>query len=264
MSADEGAALSRAGDPSADVVDDQITAADELFELLTATDTFESFLQELAVLAAREVGGDLSCGITARTDRRPVTVASSDAFAAQLDEMQYADGIGPCMHAMNSGDVVQIDDLADDERWGAYRSDAYAHGVRSSLSMPIGANGQIVGALNLYSTEPRGFNEKQQTGAARFADRAAGALSVAARMSAQTRLSEQLQQALESRAVIDQAIGVIMAQRRCSAEQAFAVLRSASQNRNMKLRTVAAGIVGSLQQHAPHDGHVDRAGPAAQ
>jgi GAF domain-containing protein len=264
MSADEGAALSRADNPLTDAVGDHLTAADELFELLTATDTFESFLQELAVLAAREVGGELSCGITARSDRHPLTVASSDALAAQLDEMQYADGIGPCMHAMNSGEVVQIDDLASDERWGAYRSDAYAHGLRSSLSMPIGANGQIVGALNLYSTEPRAFTAEHRTRAARFADRAAGALSVATRMAAQVRLSEQLRQALESRAVIDQAIGVIMAQQRCSAEQAFAVLRSASQNRNIKLRTVAAGIVGSLQQHAPHDGHVDGAGPPAQ
>jgi GAF domain-containing protein len=168
------------------------------------------------------------------------------------------------MHAMNSGEVVQIDDLASDERWGAYRSDAYAHGLRSSLSMPIGANGQIVGALNLYSTEPRAFTAEHRTRAARVADRAAGALSVATRMAAQVRLSEQLRQALESRAVIDQAIGVIMAQQRCSAQQAFAVLRSASQNRNIKLRTVATGIVGSLQQHAPHDGHPDGTGPAAQ
>jgi GAF domain-containing protein len=264
MSADERAVLGRAASPVGGVFDDHLTAADELFELLTGTDTFESFLKELAVLAAREVGGELSCGITARSDRHPLTVASSDTLAAQLDEMQYADGIGPCMHAMNTGEVVQIDDLADDERWGVYRSDAYAHGLRSSLSMPVGANGQIVGALNLYSTEPRTFTEKHRKRAARFADRGAGALSVAARISAQTRLSEQLRQAMESRAVIDQAIGAIMAQRRCSAEQAFAVLRAASQNRNIKLRTVAAGIVGSLQQHAPHNDHPDATGPAAQ
>jgi GAF domain-containing protein len=232
--------------------DERVGAADELYELLTATDTFEAFLLELAVLAAREVGGELSCGITARPDQRPATVASSDTLAGRLDELQYADGIGPCMHALNTGEVVQIDDLAADERWGVYRSDAYAHGLRSSLSMPIGANGQIVGALNLYSTAPRGFTDGHRRRAARFADRAAGALSVAARISAQTRLSMQLQQALESRAVIDQAIGVVMAQRRCSPEQAFAVLRAASQNRNIKLRVVATGIVSSLQHQAPH------------
>jgi GAF domain-containing protein len=190
-------------------------------------------------------------------------VASSDVLAAELDEMQYADGIGPCMHAMNTGEVVQIDDLADDERWGAYRSDAYAHGLRSSLSMPIGSNGQIVGALNLYSTEPRNFTEEHRKRAARFADRAAGALTVAARMAAQVELSEQLRQALESRAVIDQAIGAIMTQQRCGAEQAFAVLRATSQNRNIKLRTVAAEIVASIQQHAPHH-HSDGTGPVGR
>jgi AmiR/NasT family two-component response regulator len=84
-------------------------------------------------------------------------------------------------------------------------------------------------------------------------------------MAAQTRLSDQLRQALESRAVIDQAIGAIMTQQRCSAEQAFAVLRATSQNRNIKLRTVAADIVASIQQHAPHqhpdDGHPDDGHP---
>ena len=252
MSADEGAADLRAAESQESVFEDQISAADELFELLTSTDTFEAFLQELAVLAARGVGGDLSCGITARSDRRLVTVASSDALAARLDEMQYADEIGPCMHALNTGEVVQIEDLASDERWGAYRSDAYAHGLRSSLSVPIGTNGQVIGALNLYSTEPRSFTADHRRRAGHFADRAAGALIVAARMAAHVRLSEQLKQALESRAVIDQAIGAIMTQRRCSSEQAFAVLRATSQNRNVKLRTVAAGIVASLQLQAPH------------
>jgi hypothetical protein len=126
MSASDGASGSGASTHSHD---QRVGAADELYELLTATDTFEAFLQELAVLAAREVGGELSCGITARPDQRPATVASSDTLAGRLDKLQYADGIGPCMHALNTGEVVQIDDLADDGRWGVYPSDAYAHGL---------------------------------------------------------------------------------------------------------------------------------------
>jgi AmiR/NasT family two-component response regulator len=82
-------------------------------------------------------------------------------------------------------------------------------------------------------------------------------------MAAQVELSEQLKQALESRAVIDQAIGAIMTQQRCGAEQAFAVLRATSQNRNIKLRTVAAEIVASIQQHAPHH-HSDGTGPVGR
>jgi GAF domain-containing protein len=88
--------------------------------------------------------------------------------------MQYADGVGPRMHAMNTGEVVVIEDLANDDWWSAYRSNAYAHGLRSSLSLPIGTNGQIIGALNLYSTEPRTFTAEHQRRAARLADRAAG------------------------------------------------------------------------------------------
>lgn len=257
MCASDGGSFDGASSPP---VDERTGAAEELFELLTATDTFESFLQELSVLAAREVGGELSCGITARSYRRPVTVASSDELAARLDEMQYADGIGPCMHALNTGEIVQIDDMASDDRWGAYRSDAYAHGLRSSLSVPIGSTGQIVGALNLYSTEPRTFTAEHRRRAVRFADRAAGALTVAHRIAVQAQLSEQLQQALESRAVIDQAIGVIIAQQRCSPAQAFAVMRAASQNQNVKVRTIATGIVSALQQQVPHH-RPDGSGP---
>ena len=114
-------------------------AAAELQQLLLATDDIDEFLQELAHLAAKVLPEDLSCGITMRRDHRAITVASSDIRACQVDEIQYGHDHGPCLHALGTGEVVVVDDLADDERWGGYQMPALGHGVRSSLSLPLHA-----------------------------------------------------------------------------------------------------------------------------
>jgi hypothetical protein len=98
--------------------------AAELFQLLLSTDSLDEFLQELAVLAAVRVEDQLSCGITIRMDHHPITVAASDGFAADPDEQQYTHGHGPCLHAMNTGERVQITNL---DRWGSYGAHALAH-----------------------------------------------------------------------------------------------------------------------------------------
>ena len=87
-------------------------------------------------------------------NERVRTVASSDALAAAADEVQYARGEGPCLEAMRTGQVVDVPDLAVDDRWGDYRTFVLAQGVRAVLSTPLGVNGQFFGALNLYSTRP--------------------------------------------------------------------------------------------------------------
>jgi hypothetical protein len=167
-------------------------------------------------------------------------VASSDADAAQIDELQYGLDHGPCLTALRTGELVRIDDLASDQRWGEYAVRALARGVRSSLSMPLTAQGRTAGALNVYSGRPRLFGEAQTRLAGRFTQDAAVAAGIAARLAARAELTGQLRAWLASRAVIDQAIGVIMAEQRCTATGAFAILRAASRNRNVKLRQVAS------------------------
>ncbi len=225
-----------------------LTATAELQELLLATDNVEDFLQDLAVLAARSVAQGLSCGITLKRDGRPHTVANSDDRAARCDEIQYGQGAGPCLDAMHTQEIILVDDLVEEERWGEYRTFVLAHGVRSSLSLPLSDG--TPGALNFYATQPRAFGETEREFAQRFAAEASRALALAHRMARQGELTTQLQTALASRAIIDQAIGIVMAQNRCDADQAFHVLRTASQNRNVKLRIVAAEIVTAVSQRA--------------
>ena len=124
--------------PEADIGPEADTAAAELQELLLATDNIEDFLQDLAVLAARSVTAGLSCGITLQQDgHHPRTIANSDDRAARCDEIQYNQGTGPCLDAMRTRKIILVDDLVEEERWGQYRTSVLAHGVRSSLSLPL-------------------------------------------------------------------------------------------------------------------------------
>lgn len=223
----------------------------ELQALLLGTESIDGFLRELAVLAARTLDGELSCGITLQPNGRPLTVASSDEYASQVDELQYSEDTGPCLTSLRTGELVRIDDLAAEDRFGGYTPRALAYGVRSSLSMPLSANGTPVGAFNLYAREPHFFGEAETRLAERFSREASVAVGIAARMTAQVVLTEQLQASLASRSVIDQAIGIIMAEQRCTPADAFAILRSASQNRNIKLRRVAEDIVRTVSGHPP-------------
>jgi len=109
----------------------------------------------------------------------------------------------------------------------------------------------VIGALNLYATRPGAFGSEEQATAARFADEASRAITLAVRLAMRAEMSENLQHALASRAVIDQALGIIMGQNRCSADDAFDILRTTSQNRNVKLRDIAAAMVAAVSGHAP-------------
>jgi GAF domain-containing protein len=226
-------------------------ATAELQQLLLATDNIDEFLQEVAHLAATVLPGELSCGITTRRNHRAITVASSDARASQVDEIQYKHDNGPCLTTLNTGEVVLIDDLATDDRWNGYKMPALGHGIRSSLSLPLHGDHQVIGALNLYATRSHAFGSQEQLAAKRFADETSRALTLALRLAERAEMSHDLQQALASRAVIDQALGIIMGQNRCTADEAFETLRTISQNRNVKVRDVAAEMITAVSGHPP-------------
>ena len=233
---------------------DEFIAAGDLRELhgaLLSTQSVEQFLHEMAVLAARLVRRGLSCGMTMQPSGKPVTVACSDQVAARVDEVQYELDDGPCLHAMRDGHVVQIKDTAEKARWPEFEAQAASHGVRSCLALPLNADGKPVGALNLYSREAAAFGVAEARRAESFADNASGALSLAMRLASHAALIEQLRSSLSSRTVIDQALGIIMAREHCTQARAFAILRSASQNSNVKLRDIASAVVTSITGEPP-------------
>jgi len=243
------------GEPGCVMIDqtnlDGVRAAVELQELLLTTEDIQEFLDQVAIIAAASLGPDASCGITLRRDGRAMTVGSSDDRASRVDEVQYGHDQGPCLSSMRTGEINVIDDLADDHRWGAYQMDALAHGIRSSVSIPLRHGELSFGALNLYSGRPRAFGPDQRASAERFGAEATRVVALAVRLAARAELAANLKAALASRSTIDQALGVVMGQNRCGADAAFEVLRTASQNRNVKLRDIAAQIITAVSGTPP-------------
>lgn len=211
-------------------------------------------LDELAFICHDGIDAAEAVSITLVRGRRGTTAAHSDPLALELDEIQYELGHGPCMDAGRSGTFLEVSDMTSDPRWPDYCPRAAQLGVRSSVSAPLPMQTEAVGALNVYSRRPDAFDEHAQAAVRELAAIIAAACVDFEAYSSALEHAEQLQTAMASRAVIEQAKGVIMAQNRCTAEAAFEILRSASMNRNVKLRDLAQSIVDSV-------GH-ESAGPA--
>jgi GAF domain-containing protein len=220
----------------------------ELLALLTSAGDLSSFLGDLVRLAARQVPRAEACGLTLTRDGTGVTVASTGPLAERADERQYEADTGPCLESMRTGTVVRVGDMAAEDRWTPYPARAVELGVRSSLSLPLVVEGHSSGALNLYATEPEVFGPEDEAVASRWAGQATGALAVALRIADSDHRAESLLGGLGTRATIGQAVGLLMARERCTAEQAFDLLRIASQRRNVKLRDVAAGLVAAFEE----------------
>ena len=240
---DEKAAIP---DPRADQAD-----LAGLQNALLTTDSLEQFLHELVTLSAAMVADGLSCGLSLRQRGRPPVTACSDPLASVADEARYQAGDGPAAHALRHGQPVLVDDLAVPDRWPRFCRQAADRGIRSCYALPLTEGGATVGALALYSRQPSAFGPEETRRAAAFARHASGALTLALRMASCADLNDQLRSSIASRAVIDQAVGVIMATEHCPQERAFAILRSASQNTNVKLRDLAVDIVTSASGEPP-------------
>lgn len=234
-----------------DDAEDIAASVTELQNVLLGTESIEKFVQELAVQAARLVADSLSCAITLSRTGRMSTVACSDDLAGRVNDLQYRLAEGPCLDALRDGEPVRAEDTAAEPRWPRFCREAAASGVRSVLSLPLRARDETIGALNLYALAAGAFGDAQTRHAEKFAENAAGALALGLRLVSYAALTGQLRESLSSRAVIDQAVGVIMAQERCGQDKAFAALRTASQNRNLKLRQVAREIVAEVTGEPP-------------
>ncbi|MDQ3899986.1 MAG: GAF and ANTAR domain-containing protein [Actinomycetota bacterium] len=222
--------------------------------MLLESDTLHHFLDRLAALTAQALPEGSSCGVTVRQNSRAITLAASDERARRIDQLQYDFDEGPCLETLATGKPHHIVDTATETRWPSFCPAAHQQGVRSCLGLPLTGPTGLMGGYNLYSMRPAAFAPDVRGQLEVFAGNAAGALAVAMKLADQKQMSDDLHDALTSRAVIDQATGIIMAQQRCGAAAAFAILRRASQNRNVKLRQLAAEIVSQVSGKPPEPG----------
>ncbi|MDP9074014.1 MAG: GAF and ANTAR domain-containing protein [Actinomycetota bacterium] len=179
-----------------------------------------------------------------RTGKFETTTATSEEVR-DADAVQYDSGVGPCITAAGGHTVsIGLDDTRD--RWPEFASAALAKGFIGVLSTPLAVRERCMGSLNLYSKSRNVFDENDIQVAQRFANQASVVLNNATAFSTAEMVNDQLREALATRDLIGQAKGMIMVTEGCDANQAFDILRRASQHSNRKLRDVAAEIVQKL------------------
>ncbi|TYP90351.1 GAF and ANTAR domain-containing protein [Blastococcus xanthinilyticus] len=225
-------------------------AFDELAQLSFAEHSLESVLRKVTELATRILPGQPIASVTVVGEGRPSTVATSGDLALRLDEFQYRTGAGPCLQAATTGQPAAVADTRADSPWPEFAAAAAADGCGSVLSYPLPVQESVLGALNLYAREMAVSGARTQELISRLAAYAVGPVSNMYLYESAVERAEHLEAALRSRAVIDQAKGILMERYKLTADQAFQVLARVSMQRNTKLRDVAGHFVltGELPQ----------------
>ena len=200
-------------------------------------------LRDITCVARRAVPDAEAASITLIRGDKAFTAAYDGQMAMDADELQYKRGYGPCLDAGLAGQVLLIEDMATDQRWPKYSRRAAAHGIRSSLSVPLPFQSTTIGALNTYASTPHAFREDDCAVAERVASWIALAISNADGAAHTMQELEQLQTAMKSRRVIEQAKGILMERYKVTEGQAFTLLTHASQNNNVKLRDISDELV---------------------
>jgi GAF domain-containing protein len=200
-------------------------------------------LTEITRIARQAMPSVDAVSITLIRGDEPFTVAYDGQMAMNADELQYERGYGPCMDAGRAGQMFLIDDMRSEQRWPDYARHAVAHGVLSSLSVPLPFQGATIGALNTYAGRPQFIDDHD----VELAEEVAAWVAIAiGNAEAAARTSEdltQLRTAMMSRAVIEQAKGILMERHKIKEDEAFTILTHTSQRTNTKLRDVAAELV---------------------
>ena len=216
------------------------TVADTLRTPVTVEDSLELITTSAAGTIPGITGASISVTSKDNTIR---TLASTDPLVSEADELQHELGEGPCIAAALSEPVVQVDDMATDQRWPLYGPKAAALGLHSQLAFQFRAEPSVRGALNLYADEPQVFDADARFLAGMFADWAAVLLGWG-------RQETTMSQALASRTTIGTAIGILMERYQLDQNRAFTFLARTSQTGNVKLRDVAAGVVADAARKA--------------
>lgn len=207
-------------------------------------------LERVAELAVQAIQPAVAVGVTLLDDnRRPSTALWTHNVAPRVDQVQYEEGAGPCLTAYKERRLIRVEDVRTvRNEWPAFSRRAVEEGIFSTLSLPLVAGDDAFGAFNLYARTPDAFSPQHEADAELFATEAAVVLANASAYWSMFDLASGLQTAMQSRAQIEQAKGILMASRHCGPEEAFQLLVQASQRNNEKLRDIAARIVAS-QNH---------------
>lgn len=224
----------------------------ELAGLLVEDGTLTELLEQVLELTSRAVQASAAVSVTVVDDEgHHATAAASSQDARDVDDAQYEFDEGPCVEALRTGQEHRFDDLTELDRWPRFQERALALGFGSVLAVPLRAGTQTIGCLNVFAAEPAALTEDDRVLARRIAAPAASTLANARAYRRVSRIAEQLQAALDGRAVVDRAKGVLIARTGGTAVAAFAELRRLAREQDRPLREVAAEIVGAAGRAGP-------------
>src|SRR5207342_1915535 len=189
-------------------------------------------------------------GLTLLEDGRPATIVKSEVFVEEIDDIQYGIDEGPCISAATTGQTMRSGSLSGDPRWPRFGPRVGRLGIHSVLSLPLLTPDGVFGAMNVYAHAKEAFDERAERLGELFAAPAAVAVQNAQVLEQTKRLAASLQGALSTKALIDQALGIIRSRSGASSDEAFARLRAMSQSRNVKLAVVAESLVEEAVRRA--------------
>ncbi|MDX8147310.1 GAF and ANTAR domain-containing protein [Lentzea sp. BCCO 10_0061] len=235
-------------------LDEATSALMTLRDGFSGVEPLDEVLQRLAETATRAIQDADAVTVTVSPEQ-PRTAAASDASLTEIDEEQYRANRGPCLEAARTLRAVRavVGDNGTD--WPEFDAAADQHGVRAYLSVPIllpdtdHSDARHVGSLNISSYTGTAFDPFDEGLMRLFTTAASAGIANAHRWQRSREKITQLETALLSRAVIDQAKGVLIAVHSCTADEAFAMLVQQSQNKNLKLRDVAQGLLDGVAPH---------------
>ncbi len=199
---------------------------------------------EVVVNAMPELFGADGSGILLVDDTHVLRyVASTDPGAQLLEAVQESTGRGPCVEALVEDHPVAVVDMLEDDRWPDLGTLLASNGVRAVLGMPVRVGGIAVGSLNVYSVEPRTWDQSDHSALATIEFLIERLLTGAVFSERQGELIAQLQRALEVRVIVERAVGVLMAVEEIDAAAAFERVRQSARSARRSVRDVAADVI---------------------
>ena len=222
-------------------------ALDQLADLRTSPVTVEEALDRVVASADALFGVDGT--VLMLVDRGQVlrNLAVSDPRAALLEELQAEHGEGPCVDAFDGKEPVAAGDLAAEDRWPDFSPAAVDRDLRAVLASPIPYSEQAVGVVAVFATEPHPWTEAEREAIVAFTELVALIILNAMEARERGQLAAELQVALDSRVVIEQAKGVLVGRHGLTTRQAFERLRSQARDQRRPLSEVARAVVSAAE-----------------
>jgi GAF domain-containing protein len=218
-------------------------AREELGSAALSEQSLPSMLQTAVDVVKRVMPKGTEASVSVLIADKPTTFVYTGQLALDLDESQYGHGYGPCLHAASTGEVVEVTDARTEARWTGYMRRAVELDALSSLSLPLVDVEQMAAGLNVYGRPAEAFDEDSRRTATELARLTGVTVANMHAFKSAREMADNLRKALVSRAIIDQAKGVLIERHRLTADQAFQLLSKASMTTNRKLRDVAEHLV---------------------